>query len=92
MSEATQANQPPQHPFELRISIGGNDWEYVLRTLDEIAAHIRQHGPECGLSSGGWNGCHSVDIQTREVTPAQYREELEAWMQAVKWDVVAVRR
>jgi hypothetical protein len=78
-----EQEKPPQHAFEVRISIGGDDWGYILRTVDELAEHIRDHGAECGLSSGGAGGCHSVDICEREVTPQQYHDELQAWVECL---------
>lgn len=71
---------PPMHAFEVRISIGGEDWEYVVRTLLELADHIPEHGPDCGLCSGGGGGSHSVTIHQRDVTPEQYGFELQQWL------------
>lgn len=76
----TDETKPPQHAFEVTIRIGGNDWDYVLRTMDELAYHLKDHGSECGISSGGWNGSHSVDIAKREISPDEYRAELAEWM------------
>jgi hypothetical protein len=74
-----QKNAPPKHPFELTIRIGGNDFDYVKRTAQDIATHIAECGENCSLASGGWGGCHSVDIEKRDITPEAYRAELEAW-------------
>jgi hypothetical protein len=73
----------PRHPFEVRITIGGDDWEYVLHTLMELRAHLEEHGPDCNLSSGGGGGCHSVDIQQREISVEAYRKELSDWFNAL---------
>jgi hypothetical protein len=77
-----QKNAPPKHPFELTIRIGGNDFDYVKRTAQDIATHIAECGENCSLASGGWGGCHSVDIEKRDITPEAYRAELEAWSSA----------
>lgn len=53
---ATKDSSIPQHPFELRISIGGDDWDYVLRTIEDLAVHIKAHGPDCSMMSGGGGG------------------------------------
>lgn len=75
---------PPKHPFEVRISIGGDDWDYVLRVIDELALHLRDHGPDCSLCSGGAGGSHSVHIERRDISAADYHRELEAWFRARK--------
>lgn len=77
--ESEAANVPPKHAFELSIKIGASTWEFALSALREIARHVEGCGPECGMVSGGWDGCYSVDIQKRDVTPEAYREELTAW-------------
>ena len=76
--------RPPAHAFELRISIGGENWDYVVRTLQELADHIPEHGPTCGLCSGGAGGSHSVTIHQRDVTPEQYHIELQQWLASHK--------
>lgn len=69
----------PQHAFEVRINIGGETWDYVVRTLDELAEHVAGHGPDCNMCSGGAGGSHSVTITTRDVSVEQFRAELEEW-------------
>jgi hypothetical protein len=73
----------PMHAFEVRISIGGETWDYVVRTLDELADHIALHGPGCNMCSGGAGGSHSVTIAERDITPEAYRAELEEWRQSL---------
>lgn len=80
----THEEKPPLHPFEVRISIGGNTWEYVLRAMEELAKYIEDRGPEAGLSSGGYGGCHSVDVTTRDISPEAYRKELGEWHERVR--------
>ncbi len=75
----TKQEKPPCHAFEVRISIGGNDWPFVIDALKELVAHLEKHGENCGMCSGGYNGSYSVDIQKRDVTPEAYRAELEEW-------------
>lgn len=69
----------PQHPFEVRITIGAEDWDYVIRTLDELARHIPEHGPDCNMCSGGAGGSHSVTVVRRDISPEDFRKELAAW-------------
>lgn len=72
----------PLHPFEVRISIGANDREYIVDTLRELAAEF-EAGRDSGLASGGWSGSHSVTVSKRDITPEAYRAELEQWSQLV---------
>lgn len=69
----------PKHPFEVTIQIGASDWPEVLRVVTELAIHLEQHGPECNQISGGFGGCHSVHVERREISAADYRNELSAW-------------
>jgi hypothetical protein len=75
---------PPKHPFELRIHIGGDDWEYVTRTMRALLDGITARGPEFWLISGGAGGCHSIDIQKRAISIADYHKELQAWHIGIK--------
>jgi hypothetical protein len=79
----------PHHEFELRITISASTWEYARRASQDIADYIAERDPEqVGLSSGGWDGAHSIDLSRRDITPEKYREELEQWRQRL----VATRR
>jgi hypothetical protein len=77
--EKPEEEPPPQHAFEMSVKIGGNTWEDTINMLGDVALHVKMHGHHCGISSGGWGGCYSVDIQRREVEPDAYRAELGAW-------------
>jgi hypothetical protein len=71
----------PLHPFEVRISIGANDREYIVRALKELTSLFEKGG---GPSvSGGWCGCYSSTVTVRDITPEAYRAELEEWSQQV---------
>lgn len=80
----SELKHPPLHPFEVRISIGGDDWDYVLRTMDELAVHLREHGPDCAMMSGGAGGSHSVAITRREIAVDDYHKELQNWAEAAR--------
>lgn len=82
LREMDAAEGPPVHPFEVRISIGGNTRKYVVETLEDIAFAIQEGRGE--VVSGGYSGCHSVTIATRDITPDDYRKELAAWMERQK--------
>lgn len=75
----SEKQESPMHPFEVRISIGGDDWDYVLRTINDLAQHLREHGPECSLLSGGADGCHSVTVMRRDVSIEDFHRELHQW-------------
>lgn len=78
MSETIE--QPPIHPVEVRISIGGDDWEYVQRMLAELYSESRHRGPESfQMFSGGAGGSYSVTTARRDITPEAFHEELHAW-------------
>jgi hypothetical protein len=71
---------PPQHPFEVRIMIGGDDWDYVQRSARIIAAYIEEREPgDCSLASGGGGGSYSVSVASRNVSVEQFHKELEEW-------------
>jgi len=45
------------HPFEVRISIGGDDWDDILRAVADIAKHFIERGPDLlGRRRGGCYG------------------------------------
>lgn len=67
------------HRFELRICIGAVDWASLQDAARDVLEHIQERDEDhVGLASGGWNGCHSIDLYHRDVSPEQYRDELEA--------------
>lgn len=77
MSENEKA---PIHPFEVRISIGADEWDYVIRQLRELLDMAETRTAESMQSfGGGAGGCYSVTTATRDISPAAYREELSAW-------------
>jgi len=77
--------EPPQHPFEVRISIGGETWDYVRRALKDLAEYVTEREPEhCGMCSGGAGGSHSLTVVQRDITAEAFRKELEQWRQNLK--------
>jgi hypothetical protein len=76
-------SESPRHPFEVKINIGGDDWDYVLRAILELAYHLKDNGPEFSMMcSGGGGGSHHVTIARRDITPEAFHAELEAWSEA----------
>lgn len=78
-AKETTPVEPPRHAFELEIKIGAETWERLLCELGRLDDHVREHGSACNMASGGGGSSSSVHIELRDVTPEQYREELEAW-------------
>lgn len=78
MAETTK-EAAPIHPVDVRISIGGNTWEYVEQTLEELLADFREYKRLRNLASGGYDGSHSVTVTTRDISPDEYRKELSEW-------------
>lgn len=75
-----QDEEAPHHPFEIKISIGGDDWEYVQRAMKNLLQHVEEREPQdVGCASGGAGGSHSIDCFIRDVSVKQFHEELEAW-------------
>ena len=73
--------EKPHRAFELNIAIGGDSWPDVLQQLQELAWHIRDHGPECNSVSGGVNSNHHVQIRVDEsMTSDRYHAECKAWL------------
>jgi hypothetical protein len=71
---------PPVSPFTVRITIGGQDWRYVRRRLEELAFEAQRREPaEFQMCGGGAGGNYSVTTSTRDITPEKYEEELQAW-------------
>ena len=77
MSEVISA---PLHAFEVKVSIGANTKEYLIEALREILQTFEEGniGNSC---SGGWHGSYSVTSHVRNITPEDYRAELEQWRQ-----------
>lgn len=74
----------PQHPFEVTIKIGGEDWEYVTRVMHELAIHLEAHGSECTMCSGGAGGSHSVSVAKRDISKEEFRKELMEWFETTR--------
>jgi hypothetical protein len=77
--------KPPIHPVEVRISIGGDDWQYVRGVLSELAAEAGWRDADSfHMMSGGAGGSYSATVAKRNVTPEQFRKELDDWFTAEK--------
>jgi hypothetical protein len=80
--ELVKAGQPaPLHALELRISIGAHSAAYAAAVLEELAWRLRSDGLN-NQCSGGWDGCFSVTVASRDVTADAYRTELRLWSEA----------
>jgi len=65
-----EAPKTPRHPFEVRLSIGGDDWDDILRAVADIAKHFIERGPDrLGRRRGG---CYADTASTCSAgTPAR---------------------
>lgn len=79
-------SKPPQHPVEVVIHIGGENWEYIAHRLRELASELREDRGQYygGGFGGGGGGCFSVTIARREVSIEDYRKELDTWWMSQK--------
>jgi hypothetical protein len=84
MEADKHAIPPPQHPFDVRISIGANNWDYVLRAAVQVLEDLRRAGPDCNVCSGGWDGSFSITVHRRPISADEYREELRRWTEATR--------
>lgn len=72
--------KPPQHPIEVRITIGGEDWQYVRRIISELHTEANWREPEhFQMYGGGAGGSYSVTTTQRDIKPEDFRRELEEW-------------
>ena len=75
-----EKDHPPLHPVEVRISIGGEDWEYVRKALRELSAEAGWRHPDSfQMVSGGAGGSYSVTTAERNVSIEQFHKELHEW-------------
>lgn len=79
-----ERNKPPLPTFTVEISVGGCQWDVVMRRIAEAVEHVRKHGPECRSVWGGAGTHGHVHITRREVTLTQYNAELSAWFESTK--------
>ncbi|MGA8109356.1 MAG: hypothetical protein WB974_07960 [Acidobacteriaceae bacterium] len=73
-------DKAPLPPFRVQVDIKGENWQYVVRVLEDLAVVLRDHVPERPMGSGGEGGHHSVTVSKREVSPEIYRNELSEWL------------
>lgn len=70
---------PPRRPVELAIHIGGDDWAETLSELQRLADYAKAHGPDCHHTRGGERSSGQIRVETRDVSPEDYRAELDSW-------------
>jgi hypothetical protein len=69
--------EAPKHAFEVKISIGANTVGFIEEALEELLRTVRHGGGV--MMSAGYNGSFSMHVEKRDITPEQYRAELEEW-------------
>lgn len=72
----------PERAFVIEVEVSGDTWEDAITELENLAAHIRDHGPDCKSVSGSPSASHIVKRIKRDAnkTPEQYRNELEFYI------------
>lgn len=69
----------PSRAFELRIAVGGDTWDDIVRELRFLLPHVEAHGQACNSVSGSPSSNHLVTIVHRpEMTHERYMADLEA--------------
>lgn len=69
----------PRKRFEVSLRISAFTWEEVVRTAQELADHLHEHGPVCSLVGGG-RIVHIVEDAT--MTRERWEADLSAWADA----------
>lgn len=73
----------PKRQYELKITIGGDEWMDVVYALCSLADHVEEHGPNCAFVSASPRDSSSVLIEhNQEMTHDRYHEELRAYLRA----------
>lgn len=73
--------QQPKRAFELRITIGADDWRTLVNELQDLVNHIEEHGTVCNSVSGGCSSNHIVAItQDPTMTNERYMVELHKYL------------
>ncbi len=72
--------KPPKAAYEVTIQIGAEDFErLVLRLRDELLRWETDGDVREAIWGGA--GTHGqIDVERRDVTPEQYRDELSEWL------------
>ncbi len=72
----------PTRKYQLSISIGGDDFQYVISMLNQITVDIERHGDATYESySGGYSGNNSVKLAINpDMTHDDYFAALEAYL------------
>lgn len=75
----------PRRCFMLDITIGGDTWEDVIRSLREASECIEYHCPTCKAASAGVSSGWVVEIDHRpDMTNGKYFDDLAEWQAKVK--------
>lgn len=69
----------PHQRFEVSLRISAHSWEEAVRTAQELADHIHDHGPMCSLVGSG-RIVHIVEDP--EMTREKYEADLNAYCTA----------
>lgn len=72
----------PIHPVEVIIRIGGESFAYIQHRLRDLANEAHQRDASCfQMYGGGAGGSYSVTTTQRDISPADFRRELDEWFE-----------
>lgn len=79
--EVTRLRGYPRNRFRVVVRVEADTWQIATRELQDVAAHVEEHGASCSSVMGGANRSHVVDIsELPEITPERHAEALAAYM------------
>ena len=82
---AGEKEKPPVSPVTVTITINAEDWDYVQRRLQDLANESESRTPKCfGMWDGGGGGSYSVTTSSRDISPEEFRKELDDWFQRTR--------
>lgn len=74
---------PPRRCYTLRINVGGDSWEDVIRSLREAESRVQEAGPDCKTVSGGVSAGYFVEVEHHpEMTGEKYHEAIDVYRQS----------
>ena len=73
--------EPPQKRFKVTLTIEAWQWKDVLQEIEELHAHLGDHGSECRSVMGGGSRSHVVNVRVdHDITEDQWAQRLDAYL------------
>lgn len=81
--------EAPHRRFSLSVSIEADEWEDILRRLDELMTRVHECQPPWHSVSGGPSESHIIEaVERPNVTHDSYFRELQNYLTALRHGVV----